>query len=241
MPTEDFVARDHELERGHERATEQLAEHRWHWTLDQTNADRVPIREYARRVGRGIASIHRMAHGFEAFRNSGTPEPGGPVTLTDFIEQANLGAEKAEATQAVAAATGKSFSNVAASHRSEVRSVLSTAQDRAERKGTRVEDEVREVAQWRERSRKAADSQREQRRSSQFMLVELEGHIGAAIRRLREALSIARDVDFDAEQVEMLEGSLDQLRSIVGLIDVRITGRADRDWDDEFTKIMEGQ
>jgi hypothetical protein len=39
------------------------------------------------------------------------------------------------------------------------------------------------------------------------MLVEFEGHVGAAIRRLREALAIARDVDFDADESPRSEGA----------------------------------
>jgi hypothetical protein len=159
--------------------------------------------------------------------------------LNDFIEQANLGAEKAAATEAVAAVTGKSFSNVARSHRTEVREVLATAQDRAERKGTTVSEELPKVADFREKARQTAKRERDERRMSQFMLVELEGHLGAAIRRLREALAIARDVDFDQEQVEWLEGSIDTLRTLVRLIDVRVTGETGIDWDAEFANIME--
>ena len=63
----DFVARDHELEAAHEKTSEALAKHRWHWTLDESNPERLTIQEYARRVVRGRASIHRMAYGYAAF------------------------------------------------------------------------------------------------------------------------------------------------------------------------------
>jgi hypothetical protein len=239
---ESFVVRDRELESVQQRSIEKLAQHRWHWTLDDSNPDRVSIAEYARRVSRGRATIHRMAYGYKAWsvRNSGH-SPGEPVTLTDFIEQANLAAEKAEAVEAVAAATGKSFSNTAVSKRAEVRDVLDTARERAERKGTTVSDELPAVADFREKARRAAQKEKDSRRASHFMLVEVEGHIGAAMRRLRQALAIARDVDFDAEETELLEDSIAKLRMIVDLIDVRITGeRGGIDWDTEFTKVMEG-
>ena len=70
---ESFVVRDRELESVQQRSIEKLAQHRWHWTLDDSNPDRVSIAEYARRVSRGRATIHRMAYGYKAWsvRNSG--------------------------------------------------------------------------------------------------------------------------------------------------------------------------
>ena len=235
-----FVTRDRELERGHEAATEELAEHRWHWTLDESNPERVSNNEYARLVGRSRSSIQRMAHGYAAWRGRQPGFPGGPVTLTDFIEQANLGAEKAEATEAVAKATGKSFTAAARSDRSEIREVLATAQDRAERKGTTVSEELPRVAESREKARQVRSREStERKKNTALFMVEFEGHIAAAVRRLREALALARDVDFDEEQVEMLEGSIDTLRTLVRLIDVRITGETGVDWDAELAALTE--
>jgi len=240
----DFVARDRELEAAHDKASEELAEHRWHWTLDESNAERVPLREYARQVGRSLKSIQRQAHGYAAWREvtrSDRVTPGGPQTLHDFIAQANLSAEKAEATQAVAAARGTSFG--AAAHptrRAEVREVLATAQDRAERKGTTVSEELPRVAVSREKARQVASQERRDKQEAKgLFLVEVEGHLGAAIRRLREALALVRDVDFDPEQVELLEHTVETLRTLVRLIDVRLTGSTGTDWDAEFASIME--
>lgn len=235
----DFVARDHELESAHERATEALAEHRWHWTLDESNPKRITLREYGRRVGRNDRTIRRMANGYEAWlRRPAAAPPGSPVTLTEYIEQANLGAEKAEATEAVAAATGTTFSHVAKRKRDEVRDVVATARDRAERKGTTVSDEIPAVAEWREKSRQARQKEAQERSESRFVLVELEGHIGAAVRRLREGLLLAKEIDFDDEQIEMIADTLAKLRAIVALIDLKITGESGVNWDDEFARVM---
>lgn len=235
----DFVARDHELESAHERATEALAEHRWHWTKDESNPDRVAFKEYARRVGRNDRTIRKMVHGFAAWKaRTSTSSPGGPVTLAEFIEHAALGAETAEATEAVAAVTGTTFKNVAVHNRAEVRDVVATARDRAERKGTTVSDEIPAVAEWREKSRQARQKEAEAKHESKYVLVELEGHIGAAVRRLREGLLLAKEIDFDDEQIEMIADTLAKLRAIVALIDLKITGESGVNWDDEFARVM---
>jgi len=238
-----FVTRDRELERGHEAATEKLAEHRWHWTLDESNPDRVSIREYARSVSRDEKTIRRMTSGYAAWlrRPEAAARPGMPVSLTDFIMQANLGADRAEAAEAVAAATGRAFTTVAKHHRPEVREVLATAQDRAARRGTTVSEELPRVAQSREDARQAARRERHDRRENRtFFLVEVEGHLGAAIRQLRDALDLVRDADFSEEEVEQLEDTLAKLKTFVRLIDVRMTGNTGVDWDAEFAAIMEG-
>lgn len=241
MATPDYVSRDRELEAAHAETVEHLAEHRWHWTLDETNEGRVPFREYARQVGRQFSAIHAHAHGFAAWRDRDVViRPGGPETLTDYIEQAKLGADKAEATQAVAAVTGRSFASTATRQRAEVREVLTTAQDRAERKGTTVSEEIPAVAEWRQRGRQARQRERDERLARDFRVVEFEGHVGAAIRRLREALSMAKDIDFTDEEVELVKGSLESLRTVVRLIDSRVMGTTGVDWDAEFREVMNG-
>lgn len=238
---EDFVERDRELEAAHGRTLAELAEHRWHWTLDEQNPKRVTFAEYARGVGRAPSIVQAMAHGYVAWqKNRHVPvAAGAPDNLYGFIEQAKLGAAKAEATQAVAVASGKSFATVATSGRSEVREVLATAQDRAERRGTRVSDELPKVAQARAASQKATRERDASRRASAFRIVEFEGHLGAAVRRLRAALQLVRELEFEDEEVELIEGTIRQLRTLIELVDVRVTGQAGIDWDDEFAQIME--
>jgi len=235
----DYVAEDHRLEAAHEKSIEQLARHRWHWTLDESNPDRVSLSEYARRVSRRLSTVQKMAHGYAAWTGDRGSAVGGPVTLGDFIEQAHLGAEKAEATEAVAAATGKSFSTVARGQRTEVKTVLDTARDRAERKGTSVSDEIPKVADWREKSRQARQSELDHKRATRYVLVELEGHLGAALRRLREALKLAREVDFDSEETELISDSIEKLKTSIALLDVRVTGETMVDWDSEFARVVE--
>jgi hypothetical protein len=242
-----YVVKDRELERGHEKTTEKLAQHRWHWTLDESNPRRISLKEYARRVDRGFARIHAMAHGYADWQTAKSDpelgiEPGRPVKLIDFIEQAKLGAEKAAATQAVAAATGKAYSTISTTpvYRTEVREVLATAQDRAERHGTTLSEELPNVAKSRAKARQAKQTERRSRKEARTLfLVQVEGHLGTAIRQLRQALDLVRDADFTDDEVEALEGTLENLKTFVRLIDVRLTGNTGLDWDEEFASIME--
>jgi len=238
------VRRDRELERASEECREKLAKHRWRWTLDTSNANRVTLRQYAREVGRDEKAIRMMAKGYDNWRTAGADDvvrTSGPVTLEDFIAAERVGAERVEATKAVADATGKTFSAATSpTMRREVKATLATAEDRAERRGTTVSEELPRVAEWRQKAKAAGRRERDERNKSDFRLVEFEGHVGAAIRRLRKALVMAKEIDFQPEEVEILEHSLATLRTLVGLIDTRIGGVPNGvDWDAEFTKVME--
>jgi len=52
------------LEKSAESASEQLAKHRWHWTLDETNPERVSLRAYARDVGRAESIVRKYANSY---------------------------------------------------------------------------------------------------------------------------------------------------------------------------------
>jgi hypothetical protein len=107
LPTE-VVQQDRTLQ----KAADDLAQLRWHWTLDESNPDRVSFREYARQVGVHKKSVGAMANGYAAYITAGggdvPPTPGEPQSVTDHIELANMGAERQDAVKAVAKATGAS-------------------------------------------------------------------------------------------------------------------------------------
>ena len=237
LPTE-VVERDRRLQ----RSADELMELRWHWTLDESNPDRVGFSEYGRQVGRGEAAIRRDANAWAAWRESQTSSgsgrtPGTPQTPTDYRELSRLGSERQEAAKAVAQATGEAVSSVARAKREEVDAVLSTARERAVDRGTTVEHEIQRAAEWRTKTRKAAEREKDERRKRSTMrFVEIEGHIGAAMQRLRKVLDTSQDVDFNDEERELITESLAKLRSLLNLIDVRITGNTDIDWDAEFER-----
>lgn len=238
---DDFVKRDHELEAAHERSGEVLAEHRWHWTLDESNPERVSLKQYARTVHRSYSVVHADATGFAVWREQA--DRIDAISLSDCKARARIGAEKAEAAEAVAAARGVSLTTATTgSAQQETQAVLDMARDRVERKGTSLSEEIPAVAEWRETARRAhASDKAASQRAKGLQLVQLEGHLGKAIRDLREALALAREIDFDDEQVELISDTLASLRNIVGLIDVRLTGSTGVDWDRAFADVMEAE
>jgi hypothetical protein len=125
----DYAKRDAELDASASSASEELAKHRWHWTLDESNPKRVSLRQYAKDVNRGYATIKTQANGYAAWVEGERSRP-----LSDEITLANMGEERQAATEAVAKATGKSVNTMrAGQNRKEVTEVLHTARDRAER------------------------------------------------------------------------------------------------------------
>ena len=56
------VAEDKKLAKASDKAGEALMKHRWHWTLDESNAKRVSFAEYARQVGRHESIVRRLQH-----------------------------------------------------------------------------------------------------------------------------------------------------------------------------------
>jgi hypothetical protein len=96
------VETDHRLETTAERVTGELAKHRWHWTLDGSNPDRVNVNEYARQVGRDAATIRVMANGYAGFVKDAS------ATLDEHIGKARMSGETAAAATAVAKARGVS-------------------------------------------------------------------------------------------------------------------------------------
>lgn len=239
------VAEDRRLDAVADGAAEALAAHRWHWTLDETNPDRVPIREYARAVGRAQKAVQVMVHGYAAWREATTSDvvtlPGEPATLHDFRERERLTAERAMAVEAIAAQTGITFG--AAAHpgrRGEVDAVLDIARHRAEKHGTPVEDEVVEVAEQRERSRKSARMTKDERaKRHAFRFMAIEGHLGKAYRSLQLALAEGEGVDWPDEERELLEHTIRRVRSMIDLVDLRIAGTTDVNWDAELAKLDE--
>src|SRR4051812_37900776 len=101
-----IVEADKRLETKSERAREELAKHRWHWTLDKSNPDRVSIREYARQIGRHQRTVQDMVNGYADWLASSTDGATPVSELADFQARAKLKGETLAATEAVAKARG---------------------------------------------------------------------------------------------------------------------------------------
>jgi len=233
LPTAAIKA-DARLDAASTTSTEALAEHRWHWTLDETNPDRVSFSQYGRDVGRSFTAIAKHANAWNEYRLNSRVQ-----TLADAMELVKLGADRREATEAVAAATGKSPATLrSGSNRQEVTSVLDTARERAERKGTPLADEIPIVAQHREAARKAqATSQAERQKRHTMRYLELEGDIASAKIKLTHVLKATAGHQLEPEETELLRTSIAALAALLNLIDLRLGGDTHTDWDAELAKI----
>ncbi len=172
------VEQDQELDAEIARNTEDLMELRWHWTLDESNPQRVSAAAYAREVGRSRQVISRDAHAWQRWlvdqnKRTGTSAPGQPKTASDFRELANLSAEGRQAASAIAKSAKRQVGNVARNSREEIAAVLIGAREAALHNATSVESEIPGVAealvaQWAEAAERAAalGRQRDERRAS---------------------------------------------------------------------------
>jgi hypothetical protein len=242
LPAE-VVQRDQRLQ----KSTDELMELRWHWTVDASNPGRLSIAEYAREVGASRSRVSQDANAWADWLSSkrsgsGSPTPGKAQTPSDFRELRKLGEDQRVGAEAVAKATGLAPSTVARSKREEVADVVNTARERAARKQTRVEDEIDSVAQQRAAHR-ASDQKRESDRKSRHTqrYLEVEGDIAYALRRLKRAFEMTEGVDFTSEERELIGDSIAKLRALLNLLDMRVTGASDVNWDAELAKLTAGE
>jgi hypothetical protein len=231
------IKEDRSLDAAASRSQEELAKLRWHWTLDESNPKRVGIREYAKAVGRSHTTIRTVAAGYAAWK-----EASGSVhasrSLNDEIEMAKLGATKQVATEALAKATGKSIGNVASTRRSDIDSVIRSAEHRAERQGTTVEEEIpRAAASHAKTQQHEAKAKADRKAKHTLQYIRLEGLITTASIALKKALDEAADVAFNEEEEFLLRDSIAHLQALLTLIDLRVGGTPDIDWDGELAKI----
>jgi len=231
----EVVATDNRLEKAESKASEALAEHRWHWTLDESNPERVSIREYSRDVARGYTRIYTQVKGYDAWQG----DRGGTITLNECIERANMGAETEATTEAIAEARGLSVAQVRKTRKNEVIRMRDWAREKAERKGTSVEEEIHSVVDFQIRSENADAQHAEAKKGARtFRFIELEGTLKKAQRHLVEALGQARAIDWGDEEVEMLADTVKQVKAVLGLIDMALVGTADVDWDGELASLI---
>lgn len=231
----DYVKIDNQLEAVADASSEALAQHRWHWTLDESNPDRVTITQYARDVARVQTTIRTMVRGYEMWVDVRDHEH---LTLRDCITKASQSSDTTAAVEAVAKVTGKALSTVERFDKAEVIAVRDEARDRAESKGTTVEEEVDHVAKWRAKGRKSRakrDAARKQRHSMRF--IEVDGALTAVRKALAATLVKATDVPFDEEERQMMDDSITKLEAVLALLKLELTGKSNIDWDAELAKL----
>lgn len=227
------ILEDHDLESRVGRMSEKLAKLRWHWTLDESNTDRVKFKEYARAVGRADTTIRQYAHGYAIASERNIP-------LTEAMGRAKVGSESEAATEAVATARGIEFGTARQTRTTEVKRVRQLAQDRAEKHGTTVEEEAPKVAAAIVRTEKVGKEVTAHRKERLGLrVIELEGKAEKVKRELMAMIRLAQDIELGAEETDLLKRTLANLRALLHLLDMAIAGSADIDWDSELAKLTE--
>lgn len=234
LPT-SAINEDHRLEKASERTSEELARHRWHWTLDESNPKRVGIKEYARAVGVQSGTVSKYAHGYSAYEGCGYTTP-----LVECIERAGMTAETEAVTEAVSKARGQTFAYTRRQRATEIRHVREEARERAEANGTSIEVEAPKVARAivrREQAEVEATTQRRDKRGLAYLKLEhrLLSIRGDLLKAHQEA-----GENLNASEREALLDTINRLRDVLNLVYARIAGTKTLDWQHELDKILEG-
>lgn len=137
-----IIDEDDRLEGAIDKAKRELAWLRWHWTLDQSNAERVTVDEYAQSVRRKPVEIQRYARAYPLLQKS--PDMGVAEAIRRAIEGKNITAAK----EAVSKARRITYNTVSTDrqYRGEAREVERLAKDRAKKHGTSVAEEAPPIA-----------------------------------------------------------------------------------------------
>jgi predicted nucleic acid-binding Zn-ribbon protein len=240
LPTE-VVETDHRLETAAEKASDDLAKHRWHWTADEANPERVTFSQYARAVGRDPDTIRNMVVGYVGFLD----DQGTGRTVQDHIQLAIVRESDREVIEETAKGLGLAVSTTRAQHKDDVSRVRDAVADATEQKPDITPDERRAVA--RRTATNIAKSRQIERESRQHLrerksalAVMLEGELTKARYGLIGALNYAREIDqatFPGEFLEQIQRSLGDIDALVKLVRSAVGGAADIDWDAELEKL----
>ena len=227
------IREDRQLEHATTSASKQLAELRWHWTLDETNAERVGLREYAREVGRGLPTIHSYANGYVLSRDRDIP-------ISEAIQRAGMGTEREAATEAIAKARGVTFSTIKQSRPTEVKRVRDMARERIEQHGGTIEEQTQKAAEWVVKAEQAEHDQTAARRERLGMrFIGIEERLQRVRRELIQAVNEAAAVGWGEHEQELLAQTLAQVKALLELLDMAIVGAVDVDWDSELAGLGE--
>jgi hypothetical protein len=236
----EVITTDHQLEQAADQASGSLVKHRWHWTLDDSNPGRVSITEYARQVARHHSVISSQVNGYALWLDENTSRAEASETrpLHEHVRRASMSSETQAATEAVAKARGTTFRTAEDKRPTEVRRVREMARDRAEKHGTTVEEEAPRLAEQIVTQEKA-DARLADERKARLGLrfVKAENILARMYREGQNALTEMRDIPWDDEQRQLLIGALANIKALLNLIDMALSGAADVDWDAEMAKL----
>ena len=228
----DAVQQDLKLEARADRAGKDLAAHRWHWTLDPGNPDRVSFHAYGAAVGRSFTSIRRQATGYDNWLK----DPS--VSLTDHIARANMSEQRALTAQAVADAYGIKVATVAVNHSDVLAELMAQAQRKVEPGKVEFADALSDVMEFHKKAKKAREektTRMKARHGIRFVAVEAE--INRSHNAVTRALNEAHGVEWTEHEEQLLRESVARLKAVVSLLEMSVAGVTDIDWDHELAEL----
>jgi hypothetical protein len=229
------IEADRRLESSANETSLALMEHRWHWTLDESNPDKVTISEYARQIGCSFTNIKRYAKGFVIFREQ-SPS-GRRLTADEAKWRATMGAETEAAAEAVATKHARTIGQAMKEHRPEIKAIREEARERAEEKGTTTVDEVPRSA---ELFYEVLEQPHGLLTQTGLGWLQLDGRLSHAGLILQELVEASGEIPLDAEERVHLRAHSDKLKQLLALFDRLISGRSDDGWKKELQLIQGG-
>jgi hypothetical protein len=237
------VEQDHKLA----KSAEELMKHRFHWTLDENNPNRIGFTDYARQVGVDEKRIRTDAKAWVKYlAASADPisraKPGAPQTPDDFKELENVGEEAEKASIALAKAYGTSPGNVAKHMKKKVKKVVTTARGRAAKKGTTIAYEIRVAAKTLVQHEKDVEKEKEDHKAAHSdAFIDFEGDAAAVMLKMKKMIKSGKGLEFDEEESELILETLGRLQDVLNLLKLAFSAEAlDVDWDMEFQRITSG-
>lgn len=234
----EVIQEDNRLDRRHQSSLSALCEHRWHWTLDETNPERVSLAEYARQVGRASSTINTQAHGFAFWVDAGRPDS---PSLTDFIVRANMGEEFGTVIETIAQARGQSYRTTREQFSGYARVVASQArQIVANDPSLDYRDAVRQLVNGGEDEVLTDElrAEKQEMRRNVFRHTDAIGAIYRGRQATANAIELVRNVQWTDEEHAQLADAVAKFAAAVGLLEVAILGsKQNINWDAELAKL----
>jgi hypothetical protein len=243
MLSKKVIAEDHRLEKESQRATEALAQLRWHWTLDESNPDRVSIREYAQQVGRNHATIIRMVNGYVEWASG---DSRVTTDLHDVIALQRFGKDRRSVVEQYSKKTGVAPGNTVGNstirHDKAIQQAEAIAKQRAVEKGTSIAQEAAKAVEWVLKEKEHAQRQEDRRQvDKNTTRSQAASNADNALRHLQTMARKVKGVKFNKADREYLLDYLEKIHATADLIALEINGESGTDWDAALAGLTGGQ
>lgn len=223
---------DVQLAKTVDRTRERLCRHRWYWTLNPENPNRVPLKTYAISVGRSYSTVRTQANGYARW----LADPS--ISLNDHVELANMGAERAEVSKRVAQIYGLSGSTARQELQGVISDLVAQTKEKTEPGKVSFEEALDDVVEFHRKSKESRERRQQthlERHGIKF--VGVDNQVTRAINAIHKALQEAKRSEWSDQERQILTEGITRLRGYLGLLEVALTGSTEVDWDAELAQL----